>query len=102
MQTRRVPVAVAAAAALALPAGIIDSSNGNATVAPIPRRNVRRARCFPVMYDIVVLLVMVSALPLSSLCQRPALLSSSETHRSLQLPERTMPYGTCQLQLLWQ
>src|SRR6267142_4321843 len=30
-------------------AGTIDSSSGNATVTPAPRRNVRRERCFLVM-----------------------------------------------------
>ena len=29
--------------------GIIASSSGNPTVAPIPRRNVRRGNAFPVM-----------------------------------------------------
>ena len=32
-------------------AGTIASRNGNATVAPTPRRKVRRWMCFPVMKD---------------------------------------------------
>ena len=32
-----------------VPAGIIESSSGSASVTPMPRRNVRRGRCFFVM-----------------------------------------------------
>ena len=32
-----------------MPAGTIDSSSGSASVTPVPRRNVRRERCFFVM-----------------------------------------------------
>src|SRR4029453_14979455 len=32
-----------------VPAGTIDSSRGSASVTPLPRRNVRRDRCFFVM-----------------------------------------------------
>ena len=35
--------------AMAESAGTIESSSGSATVAPIPRRKVRRCRCFLVM-----------------------------------------------------
>src|SRR5262245_60103422 len=42
----RVPEFVAACAVMA---GIIDSRNGNASVAPAPCKNVRRERCFLVM-----------------------------------------------------
>src|SRR6188768_264957 len=53
MHTRRVWVGAAAARAFALhPAGTIASRNGRATVAPAPRRNVLRAMCLPVRYDI--------------------------------------------------
>ena len=38
-------VGAGAAACNGVAAGVIDSSSGNATVAPIPRRNVRRGRC---------------------------------------------------------
>src|SRR5678816_34158 len=34
-------------------AGIIESSSGNASVTPMPRRKVRRGRCFFVMNDII-------------------------------------------------
>ena len=37
-------VGAAAAACSGVAAGTIDSSSGSATVAPIPRRNVRRGR----------------------------------------------------------
>src|SRR5262245_16384841 len=42
----RVPEFVAACAVMA---GIIDSRNGNASVAPAPCKNVRRERCFLVI-----------------------------------------------------
>src|ERR1700734_2996049 len=42
-------VGVAAVAASAVRAGIIASSKGSATAAPMPRKNVRRSRCFLVM-----------------------------------------------------
>src|SRR5262245_59493917 len=42
----RVPEFVAACAVMA---GIIDSRNGNASVAPVPCKNVRRDRCFLVI-----------------------------------------------------
>ena len=42
----------------ALPAETIASRKGNATVAPIPRRNVRRGMCFPVMKSTCRLLFM--------------------------------------------
>ena len=35
-----------AADALRTPAGIIDSSSGNASATPAPRSTVRRERCF--------------------------------------------------------
>jgi len=38
-----------AVTAIAVPAGTIESSSGSATVAPAPRRNVRRANCFLAM-----------------------------------------------------
>src|SRR4029079_11049785 len=52
MQISRVR-SVAAALAATRPAGTIASRKGSATVAPMPRRNVRRGKCFPVMKDIV-------------------------------------------------
>ena len=36
-----------------VPAGIIESSSGSASVTPMPRRNVRRGRCFFVMKDMI-------------------------------------------------
>src|SRR5258706_14847054 len=36
-------------------AGTIDSKNGNATVTPAPRRNVRRERCFFVINMVTLL-----------------------------------------------
>jgi len=39
----------AAVFASAMPAGIIASSSGSETLAPMPRRTVRRERCFLVM-----------------------------------------------------
>src|SRR5688572_359776 len=39
-------VALAAVAASAVPAGSMASNSGSAIVAPMPRRNVRRFRCF--------------------------------------------------------
>ncbi len=42
-------VGVAAVAARAVRAGIMASSNGRAIVTPMPRKNVRRSRCFLVM-----------------------------------------------------
>ncbi len=36
-----------------VPAGIIESSSGSASVTPIPRRNVRRGKCFFVMNDMI-------------------------------------------------
>ncbi len=39
----------------ARPAGSIASSNGNATEAPMPCRNVRRGRCLPVMNSMISL-----------------------------------------------
>ena len=47
MQTRRVNPS--AGCREALPAGTIASRNGSANEAPVPRRKVRRERCFPVM-----------------------------------------------------
>ena len=58
MQTSRVRSG-AAALTPALPAETIASRNGNATVAPTPRRNVRRGICFPVMKSTSRLLSMV-------------------------------------------
>src|SRR5687767_3981281 len=52
MQPSRVGRAPAAVCANAVPAGIIDSSSGSASVTPMPWRNVRRDRCFFVMNDI--------------------------------------------------
>ena len=42
------------------PAGTIASRNGNATVAPTPRRKVRRGMCFPVMKSISRLLSLLA------------------------------------------
>src|SRR5205823_9313149 len=56
MQTSRVRSAPAAADATMPRAGTIASRNGSATVAPTPRRNVRRGMCFPVMKSKAVLL----------------------------------------------
>ena len=53
MHTRRVTSVAAVTVRANRPAGAIASRNGSATVAPIPRRNVRRGRCFPVMNDMV-------------------------------------------------
>src|SRR5215212_6308687 len=47
MQTSR--VRSAGVAAKTLRTGTIASRNGSATVAPTPRRNVRRGNCLPVM-----------------------------------------------------
>src|SRR5438552_19053724 len=57
MQISRVRSPVAAFALVernpdVLPEGTIASRNGSATVAPMPRRNVRRGRCLPVMKSI--------------------------------------------------
>src|SRR6186713_2177792 len=48
MQPRRV-FGTAAVCARSVPAGTIESSSGSASVTPVPRRNVRRERCFFVM-----------------------------------------------------
>src|SRR5262245_39803528 len=45
MQPKRI-FGAAAVCASAVPAGIIESSNGNAIAAPAPRSTVRRERCF--------------------------------------------------------
>ena len=56
--------AFAAVCASSVRAGIIESSSGSARVTPMPRRNVRRGRCFLVM-NIVVSSCRLSCDPLS-------------------------------------
>ena len=49
MAMSRVGSSLRAARDQVRPAGIMASSMGSATVAPTPRRKVRRGMCFPVM-----------------------------------------------------
>ena len=95
MQTSRVRSEVAACATVR-PAGTMASRNGKATVAPMPRRNVRRGICFRVMKSTGVSFTsfVIVRLAFSSGALDPALLKlryceadrfarvSSETHHS--------------------
>ena len=67
---------LAAVLAASVNAGTIASNNGNATVAPMPRRNVRRANAFFVM------IMVVASPPLARLPGAWPPLVSSETDGS--------------------
>src|SRR6185436_17642801 len=54
MHPRRL-LGLAAVPARAVAAGTIDSSRGNASVTPVPLRNVRRERCFLLMNTCLLL-----------------------------------------------
>src|SRR5579863_7696887 len=63
MKPRRL-FGLAAVAASAVMDGIIESSSGRAMLVPnMPRRNVRRGKCFLVMYDIYSAFLMLVLCP---------------------------------------